>query len=227
MADALTVIARPGKIVTDTVSITMHAVVTETHDLSNTVTDHPVEEGANISDHSRPDPDRVTFDARISNTPLSTKQQTQAVKSGGFTFQSAAAQAAGAIGATDGFAQGEWRKLKKLRDDGTLVKVVSTMGDYDSMAIVSISLPRTAKNYDAISFLIAFKHVRVVQNKLTRDVKTSVAPKKKSAGNKTPKAAEPEVEKSTLAGWADDGAKSGNKTISNLGKLVAHPPAGL
>lgn len=187
----LSVIARPGVISTDTVSITMHAVPQETHQLANEITDNPVEEGFSASDHSRPMPDRVTFEARISNTPLSTSQATEAVKSQGFTFQTttAAADAAGAIGAVDGYAQGQWEKLKTLRENGTIVKVSTTLGDYSSMAIESISATRTAKNYDGLAFTISFKLIRVVQNKLTRDVQSTDTRvgKKKSAGNKTPK----------------------------------------
>lgn len=187
---AVTVISRPSKISTDSVSITMHATVNETHTLSNAITDHPVESGANISDHSRPEPEVVALECRISNTPLTPGQRAQAVKAGEFTVQSTGGAAVGAIGATEGYAYQQWRKLRDLRDAGTLVTVSTTMGDYTSMAIQSITVPRNAKNYDAVAFSITFKKVRIVQNKLTRSVvaKDPRAQKKKSAGAKTPKA---------------------------------------
>lgn len=187
----VTVIARPGKITTDNVQIVMHAVVAETHTLANTITDHPVEEGFNPSDHCRPEPEIVQMDCRISNTSLSSTSATEAVKAGEFTIQTttAAAAAAGAIGDTDGYAYQQWLKLKDLRNKGTLVRVATTLGDYDSMAIQSITAPRNAKNYDAVAFSITFKKVRVVQNKLTRTVVAAPqVQKKKSAGTKTPKA---------------------------------------
>lgn len=215
---SVTVVARPGKVVTDNVVITFHAVMDETHNLSNTITDHPVEEGFNISDHSRPNPDQVTFNAVISNTPLSEGQVTQAVRSGGFTFQTTADQAAGAIGATDGFAQGEWLKLRALRDNGTLVKVVSTLGDYDSMAIETISIPRNAKKYDAVYFTIGFKKVRVVQNKLTRNIKSTDkrVGKKKHAGAKTTSdATQKDVD--PLRKVKDGVKDAGNKVLSGFG----------
>lgn len=40
------------------------------HDMNNTVTDHPVETGSNVSDHIRPDPDTVTIEGVISNAPI-------------------------------------------------------------------------------------------------------------------------------------------------------------
>lgn len=217
---SVTVIARPGKVVADNVVITFHAVTDETHSLTNTITDHPVEEGFNISDHSRPNPDQVTFNAVISNTPIDEGQANEAVRSGGFTFQTTQV-AAGAIGATDGFAQGEWLKLRQLRDNGTLVKVVSTLGDYDSMAIESISIPRNAKKYDAVYFTIGFKRVRVVQNKLTRNIKSTdkrVGSKKHAGAKTTSDATQKDIDPARKV-W-EGGKNLGNKVLSGFGGSV-------
>jgi len=215
----VTVIQRGGVITADTTMITMHAVVSEQHTLTNTITDHPVETGFNASDHSRPNPDLVTMDCRISNTPLSSGQATEAVKAGAFTIQTttAAAQAAGAIGAVDGYAQGEWAKLRRLRDIGAIVTVATTMGSYDSMAIESISLPRSARNYDAIAFSISFKRIRVVQNKLTRGVVSTDkrVGKKKSTGNKTAKDAGQDID--PLRKVANGIKDASNKVLSGFG----------
>ena len=213
-----TVVSRPGQVKSDTVAVTFDAVVDEQHTFTNQVTDHPVEKGANISDHDRPDPDKVSFHAFFSNTPLSTTQTTKAVRSGGFTFQTTALQAAGAIGAVDGYARSQWDKLKQMRDDGTLVTVVSTLGNYDSMVIESITVPRNAKTYDGLECTIGFKKIVVVSNALTRTVTRSPqASKKKSAGNQTPKdAAEKDVDPlRKVVG----GIQSANKTLSGLGGL--------
>ena len=50
--------------------IVIDASITETHVLENEITDHPVEQGANISDHSRPLPDSFTMECVVSNTPI-------------------------------------------------------------------------------------------------------------------------------------------------------------
>lgn len=49
--------------------LTFDATIRETHTHTSTVTDHPVETGSNVADHIRPDPDSLTMDAHISNTP--------------------------------------------------------------------------------------------------------------------------------------------------------------
>ena len=50
--------------------VEIDATHSEEHPTKNTVTDHPVETGANIADHIRPDPDHVTIEGVISNTPI-------------------------------------------------------------------------------------------------------------------------------------------------------------
>lgn len=52
-----------------TFSIRVDATVAETHSFVNTVTDHPVERGAAITDHVRPDPVRISISGMISNHP--------------------------------------------------------------------------------------------------------------------------------------------------------------
>lgn len=213
-----TVIARPGQVKTDALVITFDAVVDENHSFTNQITDHPVEEGFNASDHNRPDPDKVSFHIFLSNTPLSISQTTQAVRSGSFTFETTQAQAAGQIGAVDGYARSQWDKLKKIRDDGTLVQVVSTLGNYDSMAIESITVPRNAKTYDGLECTVGFKKIRVVSSALTRTVTRSPqASKKKAAGNTTAKQAE-QKDVDPLRKVVD-GVKSANKTLAGLGGL--------
>jgi hypothetical protein len=45
-------------------------VTTETHEASVDITDHPVELGANVTDHARPQPERLTLEGYVSNKPL-------------------------------------------------------------------------------------------------------------------------------------------------------------
>ncbi len=46
------------------------AVVSETHSSTVAITSHPVEKGAVVSDHIRPDPERLSVEAWVSDTPL-------------------------------------------------------------------------------------------------------------------------------------------------------------
>lgn len=51
-------------------SIAFDAALRIGHDGRATVTEHPVEEGSDVSDHVRADNDRLTIDAVITNTPI-------------------------------------------------------------------------------------------------------------------------------------------------------------
>lgn len=205
------------------ISVVLDASITEMHTLANTVTDHPVEQGSNVTDHSRPEPDRVQLDCLVSNTPLSQQQQTRAIQAqGGLTFQSTAA-APTKIGAVDGRAQTVYGQLRQLRDNGILCKVVTQLRTYDSMAIESIGAPRDSKTFDALRFSIQFKQVRVVQNKLTRVAvaKDLRVGSKVKTGNQTPSTTDVET---SAAAKIFDGAKDKTgfigKVAGGLGALV-------
>ena len=53
-----------------TVSVRFDVISTETHELLNAITEHSVEEGSNVSDHVRPELDRVMLEGYVSNKPL-------------------------------------------------------------------------------------------------------------------------------------------------------------
>lgn len=50
-------------------------VTEEGHHLKSEITEFPVEEGADITDHIRPDNDRITLSTFVSNTPIITKAE--------------------------------------------------------------------------------------------------------------------------------------------------------
>lgn len=169
--------------------IEIDSCLDETHTMDNTVTDHPVEEGFNISDHSRPNPDKVTLRCFVSNTPLSADQRTRAVRQGDIDFETSAAQGV-EIGAVDGRGNDAYRKLAKLRQEGTLVEVVTSLKTYgttatEGMTIESISIPRTRQNYDGLEFSISLKQIRIVRNRSTTQQVDKRTRKKKKEGAKT------------------------------------------
>lgn len=142
--------------------IEFDAVPSETHTLSNTVTDHPVESGANVSDHSRPEPIMLALDCVISNTPLTTVQQQRAIRLGTVDFT-----AEHALEIMPGRAQITYEQLEALRRTGALLSVVTTLKVYRNMVIQSLTVPRSAQTSNGLHFTIAFKEIRVVQNRFT------------------------------------------------------------
>lgn len=199
-------------------TIISDATISEQHNESNTVTDHPVEEGVPVTDHSRPNPDRPTFECYISNSPVDPTQQSRAVQQAGFTFQSSSANNS-KVGATQGYAQQAYEKLRKLRLQGTLLTVVSTVRTYKSMVIESISIPVSTWDKDALHFTITFKQIRVVKNKLTT---TSANPRVANVkkGKQVPKKPDAGEETSPLFKLAESASQSSNGTISAGGNYL-------
>lgn len=192
MARAVVIVRRTSKISAEGSSVVeIDSCLEESHSLTNTVTDHPVEEGFNVSDHSRPNPDLVTLRCFVSNTPLSAEQRTRAVRQGDVDFRTSS-ESGVQIGATDGRGANAYLKLLKLRNEGTLVEVVTTLKTYgttatEGMMIESLTIPRSKDNFDGLEFSINLKQVRIVKNRRTTDRKQKEknTRKEKKDGQKT------------------------------------------
>jgi hypothetical protein len=128
-------------------AIEVDACLSEQHALTNRLTDHPVEQGFNVTDHSRPMPRTVSLDCVVSNTPLT-----------------------GNPDGTD-FALTIWRRFVQLHNQPQLVDVQTARDYYTSMGVESVTSPVDVKSANALRFTISLKEVRVVQNKFTQIVK--------------------------------------------------------
>lgn len=163
------------------------------------VTEHPVEEGFNVTDHARPKPDTLTLDCIVSNTPLNRTQKKRVVKAFGQAFETTtlADQKQGVAG----YAEAAYQKLLQLKNAGDLIRVITQIRTYSSMIISNLSVPRDNKTGDALAFTIAFRQVRVVRNKSTRKVvaKEPKAQPRTKTGKQTPKTTDEATKKKSIA----------------------------
>lgn len=134
-------------------SIKLDAALTEVHRSSVEVTQHPVEDGADIADHAMRMPDELRIEGVITDTLM---------VMGGFISPS-------------GRHKDEYESLRKL--EGQLVDVITSLREYKSMAITSIEVPRDAQWSNAMRCTIELRHVRVVKSQTV----PSVAAKKAAA----------------------------------------------
>lgn len=180
-------------------SVEVDCSITEQHSGEVEVTEHPVEEGFNVSDHARPKPDALTMDAIVSNTPINRTQRKRVVQAFGFQFETSTLsdQRQGVAS----YAEAAYAKLRDLKDAGKVITVVTNLRTYDSMIITSLSVPRDARSGDALRFSIAFRQIRVVRNKSTRKVvaKDPKAQPKTKAGRATPKPTDESTKKKSIA----------------------------
>lgn len=130
---ALTLIRRKNKVGT----LEIEATLSEQHSMTATVSKFPVEGGAIVSDHIVNDPEKVSLECFISNTP---------------------------IGKDSGnFAQDAFDQLKKLWEARELLDIVTQYKVYSDMAIIDISVPLNNKTGQAIQFTIDLIKIKKVQ----------------------------------------------------------------
>ncbi len=106
------------------------------------ITSHPVEIGADVTDHVRNEPIVVNLDCRISNTPMA---DVAALRTG--------------IPSEEGRA-----KLVAIRNAREPVTIELIDETFDSMVLQSLSTPQTAQTGDALEFRATFKEIVIVSN---------------------------------------------------------------
>lgn len=128
--------------------LTLDASLSESHSAEAEATDHPVEQGANITDHIRPKPQMLTIEGFVSNTP-SDSAQTQ---NGEFPRDSA------------GPAEAAFAALEARRLAGKLHIVSTSLQTYENMALLGRPVTRNAQVGNALAVMLLFKEIRVVFN---------------------------------------------------------------
>jgi len=223
-------------------TITLDASVRETHTASSTVTDHPVERGSAVSDHIRPDPDTLTMEAWISNTPhflpgdhmggvvmadneVRGAQITAGDRVNGAPFGGAAVGLVGSLapvptallgqlgtseyttGVVTGFSAPFdrvtecYKELLRIRSDGVLVRVLTTLRAYSNLALTSLEVTREARSGNALQLSLAFKHVRYGSTRNEPVPKLPTKPAEKGSKTKDEKKEPADTETTALNLW--------------------------
>jgi len=140
--------------------LAVDVVVSEKHTEQVELTKHPIEQGANPTDHARVLPVRYQVEGLFTNTPLSqVDRDARGVV--------ADASSTGAPGAA-GYSQQALGALRKLKDDRRTVALETTLRSYSNMVLVSLEVPRDSKTTDAVRFTAAFEEVRFVASEVAR-----------------------------------------------------------
>ena len=178
-------------------TLAFDAVTNETYDGSVTVTEYPVESGANVSDHIRRNPLRVTLECWVTDTPhtgdnLVTGLPRGALAPAVLTLPeppppSGLLALTALVGRALGFSQPSnvlkaqllqfaapfsaivetLDVLNKLQSEGQLLDVITRDWFADSMVIESISKPRAVGDGSLGHFNLGLKSIRVVETRVT------------------------------------------------------------
>lgn len=200
-------------------SLEIDATTNEQHDASNTITEHPVEKGVSIADHIRPEPDLLTTQGVISNTPIflpkdhvdGAKQTVVEVEGVAPSVRVPLPVVGSLVGnisiapTPKGHVMGFdpafdrvaacYEALLEIRNKGILATVITTLRQYENMGMVSLAVTREAASGNSLQFTIQWKQVRFGA---TENVPVPKIPRnKKDKGTKVPEAAEPDTERAS------------------------------
>jgi ribosomal protein L12E/L44/L45/RPP1/RPP2 len=126
--------------------IAFDATVRITHSSRVEVTDHPVEDGSVVSDHSRRLPKRLTLDVVVSNDPIIVDAQ-------------ANAQPSVAGGDPRQRAQDAYQELESIQERGELVTVRLFLRDYDNMIVEDMGAQRDAATGNVLSAALSLREL--------------------------------------------------------------------
>lgn len=109
------------------------AIVSENHTSSMTKTEHPIEIGSKITDHSYANPDELTLILMSSD-----------------------------VNGRNGHSIETYKSLKQLQKSGEPLNVVTSIGTYKNMLITSISLPRDSTSINSATATIMLEEMIIV-----------------------------------------------------------------
>lgn len=163
--------------------LVLDASLSETHAQDAEATDHPVEQGANITDHVRPKPQMLTIEGFVSNTPVI---DARTAKVQFLPDQPGPAEAAHQI-------------LKNRLQAGSLHTVQTKLDTYTNMLLISKNEPRNSQIGDSLQFTLTFKEIRIVFNQtITVITKDPQHQPKTDKGKKVPTQATPTAAQESL-----------------------------
>lgn len=151
-------------------NITIDAALREQHTLRREITSFPVEEGSDVTDHSRRLPRVLVVEGIVSDTPIG---RAAAVRENPVTSPDEV-QIEPTVPSMDTFAA-----LELIHAAGEPVTVSSSLKLYENMIMEELSIPRDAETGEALKFSATFREVIIVENR-----RTSIAVRTATPGGK-------------------------------------------
>lgn len=145
-------------------ALTVDASVSERHSTRVKVTDHPVEQGANVSDHATVQPDALQIEGQFVDYPLADAGR------GEFDYANALRPIEG-----DGRAEQLYETLKALETTVTLLEVHTGGGTYPNMLLENLQRVRDKTIRGAVKFTGELRAMRIVSSAVV-PIKKSTTP---------------------------------------------------
>jgi hypothetical protein len=144
--------------------IEIEATVRQVHSSRVEVTDHPIEDGSSVTDHSRVMPKRLQLDIVISNDPIIINASENAVPSV-------------ASGDPRSRAQDAYAEFERLQTKGELLTVRTFLRDYDNMILEDITAPRDAATGNVLSASLSLRELKTATTEVVEPPEPAESPK--------------------------------------------------
>ena len=198
--------------------IFVDATTSEQHRASAMVTEHAVESGTNVTDHVRPDNDRVVLRFVISNTPIRSADGEAVTPEPVSLLVSSPPSRGGPDRQEETRALVvQWPEpfdrirqvhgeLEGIRTGGVLLSIITSLKTYEDMAIRSLNITRSVSSGSALEFELEAVQLRVVSSATVvprrsepRPSQTRARAKKARGAHETTKAKPEETQRASVA----------------------------
>lgn len=131
----------------DTISLQLDVITSETPEYTATPTKTQVEDGSDVTDHVALDPEKLSFEAVVSNTPIGWDKL---IESDRFTDRAQAAH----------------EFILELRNNRQPFDFVGSLGVYRNMIITKYSPTQDSKTGNALQFSMTIEQIRIVSTSI-------------------------------------------------------------
>lgn len=127
-------------------AVQLDASIEEQHNVSNAITQFPIEEGVDITDHVRKQPDRVTIRGIVTDHPI---YGVQGLGQGAITPTLQTGRSLDA-----------YQKVLTMVEEAQLISVVTSLRQYANMIIEAFEVPRDSKRGYAVEMTLQLRELK-------------------------------------------------------------------
>ena len=137
--------------------LVLDAIVSEKHNFSSEITEHPVESGSVIADHIYSKPISLDLDCIITNTPMTWVGLTAFDSFKRFN-----------AGESNDFSEIAFKKIEEIFRKREPITIATLLKTYDHMVLESLSVERGGDTSASLHFNCTAKQIRIIDQLLVK-----------------------------------------------------------
>lgn len=148
----------------------LDATLSESHQYDNEISEFPVESGSNISDHIKQNPERITINGFITNTPVEviTENVSNVIQTSPGEAEVRSSERTGTSNrvelAQDALLRISGRKIQGANQEPEIIDIITGLRVYTGMAMESLEIPRDASTGQTLRFTATFIKILTVES---------------------------------------------------------------